>query len=141
MASSTNRYRLLLHLLNKRSAAAGPGTQGFTLIELLVVIVILGVLGAVGYGAYINQLARANLGTAQVAATAAAKNCAALLATGEETAYTASIVNTDQVTLTPSDGAGCVTGDVTFQATAGAGTNSRSAEALKRADGSVGSTT
>ncbi len=58
--------------------------QGFTLIELLVVIVILGVLGGVGYGAYVNQIGRANENTANVAATAAAKNCAALLATGDE---------------------------------------------------------
>lgn len=137
MASTTHRNRLLLHLLTKRPAS-GVGTKAFTLIELLVVIVILGVLGAVGFQAYVNQLARANLGTAQVAATAAAKNCAALLVTGEQSAYVAAVVNTTQVSVLPSASAGCVTTDVTFTATAGAGTNSRSAQAVKRADGSVG---
>lgn len=138
MASSTHRHRLLLHLLNKRSASAGSGAQGFTLIELLVVIVILGVLGAVGYQAYVNQLGRANLATAGVAATAAAKNCAALLVTDDVSAFSGGVVNTTQVSVSPSLPAGCVTTAVTFTATAGTGANQRTAQAVKNDQGAVG---
>lgn len=131
MSAQTYRHRLLLQLLARKRSSS----QGFTLIELLVVIVILGVLGAVGYQAYIDQVARANQGTASVAALAAAKSCAALRVTGQTAEWTDGVVNSNQVTV----GGACpaATTAQTFTATAGTGTNARTAQAVLNANGSV----
>ncbi|MEO1002671.1 MAG: type II secretion system protein [Cyanobacteria bacterium J06638_7] len=132
MSASTYRQRLLLQLLNSRRHRSGVAAQGFTLIELLVVIVILGVLGGVGYGAYVSQIARANENTANVAATGAAKNCAALLATGDQAQFKTGIDGT-RVKIAPST---CALSS-TFKVTAGEGTNSRSGSAQIDANGAV----
>ncbi|MCP9820374.1 prepilin-type N-terminal cleavage/methylation domain-containing protein [Synechococcus sp. Cruz-9H2] len=132
MSASTYRQRLVLQLLNQRQRRSGSADQGFTLIELLVVIVILGVLGGVGYGAYVGQLSRANQNTARVAVTAAAKNCAALLATAEQSSFVAGVDGT-RVKFSGT----CATGAQTFNVTAGEGTNSRSASAAIDAAGAV----
>jgi prepilin-type N-terminal cleavage/methylation domain-containing protein len=131
MAPATYRQRLLLHLLNSRRRPGSP--EGFTLIELLVVIVILGVLGGVGYGAYVNQLGRANQNTASVAATAAAKNCAAILATGDPATSFKTGVDGTRVQITPAT---CAL-NTTFKVTAGEGTNSRSGQATIGSAGEV----
>jgi len=131
MAPATYRQRLLLHLLNSRRR---PGSaEGFTLIELLVVIVILGVLGGVGYGAYVNQLLRANQNTANVAATAAAKNCAAILATGDPATTFKTGVDGTRVKIAPTT---CAL-STTYKVTAGEGTNSASGLATIGANGEV----
>jgi len=130
MTSKTYRHRLALAMLTRKQASA----EGFTLIELLVVVVILGVLGALGYQAYLDQIARANLGTAQIAAVAAAKNCSALRITSEESSFVTGVVNTNQVTVSPSE---CDAGEITFEASAGEGGNLRTAEATLRSDGAV----
>ena len=80
---------LLAQLLRRgRKPASKQANGGFTLVELLVVVVILGVLGAVGVPAYFAQVNRARVNTANAAALAAAKSCAASLVTGD--AYVAS---------------------------------------------------
>jgi prepilin-type N-terminal cleavage/methylation domain-containing protein len=132
MAPISSRQRLMLHLLTKPSSLAGKASQGFTLIELLVVIVILGVLGAVGYGAYVSQIQRANVNTARVAAVGVAKNCAALLATGDQTQFVLG-VNTAQISLTPST---CALSS-SYRATAGTGTNQGTGGADLDANGAV----
>ena len=99
---ASSRKQLLLQLLNKRTRLQSATSKGFTLIELLVVIVILGVLGAVGYGAYINQIQTANDNTAVTTATALAKNCAALLVTGDEGDFVTG-VDPEQISVTPTD--------------------------------------
>ncbi len=133
MSASTYQRRLLLQLLNSRQRSNGAATQGFTLIELLVVIVILGVLGGVGYGSYVNQLGRANENTARVAVTAAAKNCAAILAAGDPISTFSSGVDGTRVQFSGS----CSAGARTFTVVAGEGTNSRSAIAGINATGAV----
>jgi prepilin-type N-terminal cleavage/methylation domain-containing protein len=135
MPSTPYRQRLILQLLTKSNSIKATQGQGFTLIELLVVIVILGVLGAVGYGAYINQLQRANANSAQVAAVAAAKNCAALLATGDQSAYVAGVDPT-QITINFGATTSCVLG-TTFNATAGTGANLGTGGATITAQGAV----
>ena len=82
---------LLAGLLRRgRKPASQQTNAGFTLVELLVVVVILGVLGAVGVPAYFAQVNRARVNTANAAALAAAKSCAAVLVTGANTDYVAS---------------------------------------------------
>ena len=82
---------LLAQLLRRgRKSASQQTNAGFTLVELLVVVVILGVLGAVGVPAYFAQVNRARVNTANAAALAAAKSCAAVLVTGAATDYVAS---------------------------------------------------
>lgn len=116
MTSTTFKQRLALQLLSKQRRLRAAGAQGFTLIELLVVIVILGVLGGVGYGAYVNQIGRANANTAATTATALAKNCAALLATGDTGAFEPGV---DGTTVKANKNAGdCAAG--AFTVTAGA---------------------
>lgn len=118
----SSRKQLLLQLLNKRNRAQNPISKGFTLIELLVVIVILGVLGGVGYQAYVNQLGRANQAVAQNTATAIAKNCAALLVTGDEATFDADQSLSGDVSTT--NGTTCDLG-ADWTVTAGTGTNLR----------------
>lgn len=118
MTSTTYKQRLILHLLSKTNRIKATQGQGFTLIELLVVIVILGVLGAVGYGAYINQLQRANINSSRVAAVAAAKSCVAINTLGDAASNWNAGVNTTVITLTPNACAPDATG---FRASAGAG--------------------
>ena len=133
MTPTSNR-QLLLHLLSKHRRLKAAGAQGFTLIELLVVIVILGVLGGVGYGAYVNQIERANQNTANVAATAAAKTCAALLATGDDPAGFEPGVDGTRVTIDPTT---CALGQ-TFTVVAGAdGGNPQTGTAEITDDGAV----
>ena len=77
---------LLAQLLRRgRKPASKQVSAGFTLVELLVVVVILGVLGAVGVPAYFAQVNRARVNTANAAALAAAKSCAAFWVSGEGT--------------------------------------------------------
>lgn len=119
-------------LLDRRLNRERIHMQGFTLIELLVVIVILGVLGGVGYGAYLNQVERANENTARVAAVAAAKSCAALLTTGDEDSFVPGVDGT-RVQISPITCAA----DQTFTATAGEGANAQTASAVIDENGAV----
>lgn len=128
MTSSPFRHRLVLNMAAQRQALqAAEG--GFTLIELLVVIVILGVLGAVGYPVYINQVQRANQNTAQNAAMAAAKSCAALQVTNDLSSFA-----TGSAGVTP---AACVAGANTFTGTFGSGTTLGTGSARVLASGAV----
>jgi prepilin-type N-terminal cleavage/methylation domain-containing protein len=137
MASTTFKQRLALQLLSKQRRLRASGAQGFTLIELLVVIVILGVLGAVGYGAYVNQIARANGNTAAVAATAMAKNCAALAATGDQSAFEPGVDGKNVVTNKAAGAAGCASGAFTVTAGVQNTNTQRTATATLNAVGAV----
>ena len=94
MVSATRRrlgarllqQRTLITALNKKRSR-NPLQRGFTLVELLIVVVILGVLSAVGVPAYLNQADKAKINAANSAAMGAAKNCAALLATGDQGSF------------------------------------------------------
>jgi hypothetical protein len=84
----------------------------------------------------VSQLARANENTARVAATAAAKNCAALLATEDAATVTAQFktgVDGTRVKISPST---CAL-STNFKVTAGDGTNARSGVATVDANGAV----
>jgi prepilin-type N-terminal cleavage/methylation domain-containing protein len=77
--SSKLSSQLIAQLLRRgRKPASKQASGGFTLVELLVVVVILGVLGAVGVPAYFAQVNRARVNSANAAAMAAAKSCAAI---------------------------------------------------------------
>lgn len=134
--STTYKQRLILQLLSKQRRLSSGEAQGFTLIELLVVIVILGVLGGVGYGAYVNQIGRSNANTAAVAATAMAKNCAALIATNDAAAFDPGVDGTVVKANKAAGAAGCAAGQ--FTVTAGAnGSFPRTATATLQASGAV----
>lgn len=97
--STPFRLRLALQAFVKHNQIGTENAQGSTLMDLLLAIVVLGVLGGVGYGAYGSQVARSNSNIVAVAASAAAKNRAALLTTAGESAFEPAVYGTG-VTIT-----------------------------------------
>lgn len=60
-------------------------SQGFTIVELLIVIVVIGILATITIVAYNNVISRANLTSAQAAASSVARKAEAFNA--ENSAY------------------------------------------------------
>ena len=74
-------YKLKLVLIRK--LLRKEGSEGFSLIELVVVVAVLAVLSAIAIPSFTEMSERAEASVAQYQLAVAAKECAALLASGE----------------------------------------------------------
>ena len=81
------RKSLLLALGRRQSIQSR--SDGFTLSELLIVVIILGVLSAIALPSFMNQRDRAYLASAKAWASSEARKCAAALAAGSASDFTA----------------------------------------------------
>src|SRR5690606_18705202 len=87
-------------------------SQGFTIVELLIVIVVIGILATITIVAYNNVISRANLTSAQAAASSVARKAEAYNA--EKSVYPTTLA---LMTADPNESYGIPTGSYSLVST------------------------
>ena len=108
--SFCQRKSLLLALGQRQRIQGGP--NGFTLSELLMVVIIIGVLSAIALPSFMNQRDRAYLASAKAWASSEARRCAAALAAGSASDFTAENKPEELGSKVTASAGSCVAGGV-----------------------------